>query len=582
MTARSCPGLRRSLPSIALVAALGSFACGDDDTGSGGGGAGGAATTTSGSTSGPSTGETTSSSSTSSTGDGGGGGTPCEPGSMRSCYSGPPGTDGVGICAGGTETCLPDGAGYGACTGEVLPAVEDCASPADEDCSGAAEACSGDTLWSKRFGNEDATGSGQGASGLAFDAQGNMFIAGGFDGELDFGPAGVLDSGGAQHGFVAKLDPDGVPIWAHAITSSYVASISDMAIDPAGNVAVVGSFQDDIDGGGGLITGDGGNWDVFLVALDTDGGHRFTRTFGSSSDWDVGRGIDVAPDGSIAITGEFSDSINFGGNQLTASSYDAFVAIFDDAGSHRWSRRFGDSNGQSGWDVGFLPDGDVAVTGYNTGTIDLGGGPLTTQGLTDIFVGRLEAADGAHVYSRSFGNPMWQDTTYLTTDAQGNVVLVTYGSSAQSSTIDFGTGPQSGYFFIAKLDDAGATVWARGINGLRGLSRAAVDPLGAVVVCGAAEGPLDLGGGNVQSYLYSSDVLVAKYAGADGAYLWDRVVGDSNQQASHQSCGGVDTDAAGVIGIAGTFWGNTNFGDGELVSGMGYGGSDVFVAKLAP
>ncbi len=515
-------------------------------------------------------------------GDGGGGGTPCEPGSMRSCYTGPPGTDGVGVCAAGTETCLPDGTGYGACTGEVLPGVENCAAPPDEDCSGAADACTGDTLWSKRFGNEGPPGSGQGASGLAFDAQGNIFISGAFDGELDLGPAGVLDSGGAQHSFIAKLDPDGVPIWAHAITSSSVAAISDMAIDPAGNVAVVGSFQDDIDGGGGLVTGDSSNWEVFLVALDADGGHRFTKTFGSQGDWDVGRGIGVATDGTIAITGEFSDSINFGGNQLNASSYDAFAAVFDDAGNHVWSRRFGDALGQAGWDIGFLPDGDVALTGYNTGTIDFGGGPLITQGLTDIFVARLEAADGAHVYSRTFGNPTGQDTTYLTTDAQGNVVLVTYGSSAQSSTIDFGTGPQTGYFFIAKLDDTGATVWARGINGLRGLSRAAVDPLGAVVVCGAAEGSLDLGGGTVQSYMFSYDILVAKYAGADGAYVWDRVVGDSNQQASLQYCGGVDTDAAGVVGVAGSFWGNIDFGDGELVSGMGYGGSDVFVGKLAP
>jgi hypothetical protein len=69
-------------------------------------------------------------------------GCPCMPGSVTDCYSAPPQTLGVGACKGGTWMCNPDGLGFGACQGEVVPAAENCATVADDDCSGAAnEGC---------------------------------------------------------------------------------------------------------------------------------------------------------------------------------------------------------------------------------------------------------------------------------------------------------------------------------------------------------------------------------------------------------------------------------------------------------
>ncbi len=52
----------------------------------------------------------------------------------RSCYTGPGGTNGVGICTGGTESCLT-GAWSGNCVGQVTPQTELC-DDADQDCGG--------------------------------------------------------------------------------------------------------------------------------------------------------------------------------------------------------------------------------------------------------------------------------------------------------------------------------------------------------------------------------------------------------------------------------------------------------------
>jgi hypothetical protein len=56
----------------------------------------------------------------------------------QSCYSGPPGTLGVGECSAGRQSCV-DGS-FGACEGAVLPAEETCDNEgADDDCNGTAD-----------------------------------------------------------------------------------------------------------------------------------------------------------------------------------------------------------------------------------------------------------------------------------------------------------------------------------------------------------------------------------------------------------------------------------------------------------
>jgi hypothetical protein len=60
----------------------------------------------------------------------------CTSGDTIACYGGPAGTENVGPCQGGTQTCNPDGLSYGPCVGQVLPQAETCNTPADDDCDG--------------------------------------------------------------------------------------------------------------------------------------------------------------------------------------------------------------------------------------------------------------------------------------------------------------------------------------------------------------------------------------------------------------------------------------------------------------
>jgi len=54
-------------------------------------------------------------------------------GLTRLCYTGAPGTVGVGVCQTGVQTCTAGS--YGACAGQVVPSVEVC-DGLDNDCNG--------------------------------------------------------------------------------------------------------------------------------------------------------------------------------------------------------------------------------------------------------------------------------------------------------------------------------------------------------------------------------------------------------------------------------------------------------------
>jgi hypothetical protein len=347
-------------------------------------------------------------------------------------------------------------------------------------------------------------------NGVRFDGRGNMLVTGSFWGTVDFG-GGPLTAASSPSIFVAKYAPDGSHLWSKGYgAAGGVGGGYQSAIDAAGNLFVAASYQ-----GGALDFGcgplpPGGDFDALVVKLDPTGNCLWSKRFGDAAFQQTSAAaVDAA--GNVIITGILAGSADFGGGPLSSNGgQDVFVAKLDANGQHLWSKHYGDAADQLTGEIAVGPSGDVALVGWFNGTIDFGGGPLTSAGGLDAFVAQL-ASDGTSLWSRRFGSAGDDAAVSVAMDGAGNVVLTGYFHG----TADLGCGPLvsagGADAVLAKLDRAGQCQWARRYGDASDQSGSAVafDQAGHLYVAAVVAGSIDFGVGPLVS-AGGLDIAVAK------------------------------------------------------------------------
>lgn len=248
-------------------------------------------------------------------------------------------------------------------------------------------------------------------------------------------------------------------------------------------------------------------------------------------------------------------------------------------GGVQWSKDFpGVSDRYLSW-VTRGPGEDLVVTGFFTGTIDLGGGSLSSgekwansEPEYSVFVARL-AGDGSHIWSKRLGGAGSARAQGTAVDAKGNVLLV--GSFTGSLTVGETSLVSAGKsdVFLVSLDSKGIPKWAKQFGDAEEQAGNAVgvDSEGNVFITGVLTGSTDFGKGALTS-AGAQDIFLAKFT-SDGEPIWSRRFGDASaQRAISIAVDGMD----GLI-LTGSFYGKLNLGGKTLTSA---GGSDAFVARF--
>jgi hypothetical protein len=418
-------------------------------------------------------------------------------------------------------------------------------------------------MWSHRFGDTNLDR----GYGNAVDGAGNVFVTGEYRGDIDFG-GGLLPS--EARIFIVKFGSTGSHVWSMGLGSAAGGgSGQDVVVDGVGNVLVTGNFWGTVDFGGGQLTSAGSN-DIFVAKYDTSGNHLWSRGYGDDQN-DQSWCIAVDGVGNVVVTGDFVGTIDLGGGMLTsAGSSDIFIAKYNAMGNHVWSYRFGSSFPEGGKGVAADGVGNVVATGAFWGSVDFGGGVLTSTGSNDIYVVKFDAA-GNHIWSQDFGNGL-DGGTAVALDGVGNVLVT--GWFAVSA--DFGGGliPSAGNadVFVAKFDPLGNHIWSGGFGGT-GIDRGASidsDGAGNVLVAGYFRDTVNFGGGPLTS-AGSDDIFMAKYDPL-GSPMWSSRFGDTGADLPQE----IAADGMGDAIATGYFRETVDFGGGPLTSA---GGEDIFVAK---
>lgn len=461
--------------------------------------------------------------------------------------------------------------------------------------------------WGTSFGNNYS----ETIKGVTTDAAGNVYVVGHYDSYLTIGATtlGTSSAFSNQEVFIAKFTAAGVLSWVRSVGGATDDYGNDIAVDAAGNVTVVGSFQGTADFNPSAtavanLTSPGAyDSDGFVLRLNTSGNFVWVKAL-SGLYYDQANSVGLDAAGNVYVGGVFSTTLDAnpgaGVNNLTTAGFeDGFLVKLNSTGNYLWSLSQGGAASDYINDISVDGSGNVVASG------SVGGGGIT-QGL----VLKADAAGVLQWNKTLQGGTDFYSIEDIAFDPWGNIFI----GGSYFDSLDIDLGPGTNYFiqpgtgtspnmYVIKLDGTGNTLWAKqtydtywnGPNS-ENLASLAVDAAGSVYVVGTAYGNSWGASFNDPNMSYPSStqltqsmsasiqtMYVVKY-GKDGRY------GNSFQWQSFgattvQNASAINVDASGNIYAAGSFEGSRNinpFGTNVATATGPYNASDVMLVKFAP
>ncbi|MCL4233656.1 MAG: Ig-like domain-containing protein [Deltaproteobacteria bacterium] len=211
----------------------------------------------------------------------------------------------------------------------------------------------------------------------------------------------IVESMEGLNAWVGKYDADGDEDWFESWDGGDALDdgIRAVTVDRDGNVIAAGFTT---------ITGESEN--VLVRKFDPDGAEIWTRTYNNP---DVGineqaYGVDVDADGNIYVTGH---------ETVGAADTDIWVRKYDPDGEILWTESWGggaDSQDR-GNDVAVGPNGEIYVVGF----------VISTATSADIFIRRMDPADGSEIWTDTVDvdNGSTEEANAVAVDSAGNVYV---------------------------------------------------------------------------------------------------------------------------------------------------------------
>lgn len=293
----------------------------------------------------------------------------------------------------------------------------------------------GQLIWAKGIGG----GSHEHARSIVLDASGNIFIAGDYNGLVDFDPGvgfSFKDVKGASDIFVAKYDSQGNFIWAKTFGGVGIESCRDMSLDAFGNLIITGVYQgtSDFDPNGGVISmTSAGQFDAFLLKLDVSGNYVWAKSIQSANSNYVNQVI-VDHIGNINIVGDFQGIADFDPSNATFSmttigNKSAFFAKYSPQGQFINATMIGGSGFEIGKAIAVDLQDNIYITGDFRGVVDFDPSGsthfVTSSGIRDIFVAKY-TTQGELVWANKIGGTGDDQATAITLDNNNEVFVAGY------------------------------------------------------------------------------------------------------------------------------------------------------------
>lgn len=375
------------------------------------------------------------------------------------------------------------------------------------------------------------------ALSLALDSEGNIYMVGNTEGNLD----GEINSG-EQDIFLTKFDSYGNKLWTKLYGTEKTDYGRFVKVDSSGNIYITGYTEGDFDGNGNK-----GGLDVVLMKLDKDGETEWIRQIGTEGA-DLGSSIVFDNSENIYIFGYIEGS--YDGNPYFGN-IDAFAAKFSYAGTLTWFKQWGSENYDSAAIAAFH-DGQIYIPGFSGGDIS-GTGYLS--GVSDAFLTKMDA-DGNISWTKQLGADGPDAAYSLQFDSDSNIFVCSMTEGATDSERSIS---------VTKLNNDGSLDWIEswGSGYMTAGNYMISDGLGNFYISGLANNDLD-GYKNTGE----ADIFLIKLSGS-GEKMWTKLFGSDQWDSSYAS----------LVDLYGNLY-LTGFTGGDLDGEINSGGYDIFLTKF--
>lgn len=260
--------------------------------------------------------------------------------------------------------------------------------------------------------------------------------------------------------WVVKLDTNGNIQWQKAIGGNGEDVAYSIQQTSDGGYIVAGeSSSTDGDAVGHLPYN---NTDLWIVKINSTGNIQWQKSFGGYNS-ELAFDAKQTSDGGYIVAGA-TDS-NSGDITQLYGEYDYWVLKLDSAGNLLWQKTFGGSGTDSAQSVIQTSDGGYMVAGLSrsgNGLVHDHYGNLFTN---DAWIIKLDG-NGNIIWKKSKGGTGNDVATFIKEVPYGGYVFAGYSSSDDGDAVGNPTG--SANFWIVKINNSGNVIWQKSMGGSLG------------------------------------------------------------------------------------------------------------------
>jgi hypothetical protein len=332
--------------------------------------------------------------------------------------------------------------------------------------------------WAERIATAASLPEGEPNVGLALDTSLNCYVTGWFDGTNNFGGVTLLNqSAGGTEMFVAEYNAAGVLQWVQHAGSTSTNYGRAIGLDANGNIYVTGGYYGPADFGGLNLPATSGE-QFFLAKYDSSGAVEWVRTSTGGADDNYGIGLTVDSVGNsyaLAVMDHSGSSLTFGSQTVSTAEGGTTLLMlvkYDNTGTAQWAQLFDSSQETYGSKIAVDAEGNVYVRAMFESDLTIANNHLSGGAAKNMFIAKLTSSgELAWIQQPTGGN---SGEGGVAVDSAGNV----YVSGAFETELNFGGGISlkstagetavSGDAFLAKYNSSGAIQWAQSAGGADG------------------------------------------------------------------------------------------------------------------